>query len=389
MDHFTINTGLLNGLMPLQNLGYSDDEIYDEFIKRYPIAADLISEKMKVRAREIMGKLLSVDHDPKFTDIFNIAYEFLMDVEMKDSEWLFTTDVEAVILFGKLHQFEQQKFYELLRNIPLGTIPRFDVIQSLANMYRQMCEGLLTYVYSILVSFGSTLKSQSRSVLETKEWNTFNLSEYIRSLNNGKYSNLLNYYDSVVRNACAHNGISFELWDSSIEFIDKNDTRTMDGEEFCELLYDLTQTVNHIILAIEFYRSIRTENEVTVALKKMAIDKVAMLFFEEARVDQVINNSRSPLSMIKLEEIEVIDKRITFTIIGPSERGNKNEQWANLLLRLCIDNIISPMTINLEHVIETVVVKVKDRNGLMGKIKATIDKSVKDIIFFPGPNKRN
>jgi hypothetical protein len=250
------------------------------------------------------------------------------------------------------------------------------------------------------VSFGSTLKSQSRSVLETKEWNTFNLCEYIRSLNNGKYSNLLNYYDSVVRNACAHNGISFELWDSSIDFIDKNDTRTMDGEEFCKLLYDLTQTVNHILLAIEFYRSIRTENEATVTLKKMSIDKVAILFFEEVRVDQVINNSRSPLSMIKLEELEVIDKKITFTIIGPSERDNKHEHWANLLIRLCIDNIISPMTINidniispmtinLEHKIETVVVKVKDRKGLTGKIKATIDKSVKDIIFFPGPNKRN
>jgi hypothetical protein len=114
MDHFTINTGLLNGLMPLHNLGYSDDEIYDEFIKRYPIAADFISEKMKVRAREIMGKILSVDHDPKFTDIFNIAYEFLMDVEMKDSEWLFATDVEAVILFGNYINLNNKNFMNYL-----------------------------------------------------------------------------------------------------------------------------------------------------------------------------------------------------------------------------------------------------------------------------------
>lgn len=384
MDNFYIDTSVLHGLKVLSNI--KKEEAYEIFLQRYPIAENLMNPTNKERVEESLDRLLSISHEEEFSDVFDLTYEFLMDVESKDKQWFNSVDLQSIILLGKKNQIEQEKFHDKLKDIPNGKALRKEVIAKIADAYRQLCEGLVRQTYAVLLSFGSVYRNRKMEVSETIEMKSFTVYEQLKSLRNGKYTPLLKYYSNTLRNACAHNGIEFESYEENITFSDNTKHEVMTGDEFCKNLYCLKQMVDNILLAIEMYRMTKTENDAKELLMRVSKQKLLDLLFEEMRIRLFLDSPDTPFASIKLGSIEIRDNKVVkIKIMGYSPENDERAKWVSSLSKYCVDIIINSL-ISLNYPIYSVEVTACSGDKEIGKVRIRLKENVvKKFEYIPAP----
>ena len=382
MDNFYIDTSILHWLKVLPNI--NKEEAYKIFLQRYPIAENLMNPTNKERVVEGLDRLLSISHEEEFSDVFNLTYEFLMDVETNDKQWFNSVDLQSIISLGKYNQIEQEKFHNKLKDIPNGKAPRKEVIAKIADAYRQLCEGLVRQTYAVLLSLGSVYRDSKMEISETIKLNTFNVSEMIISLRDRRYAPLVKYYSNTLRNACAHNGIEFESYEENITFSDNTKHEFMTGDEFCKNLYCLKQMVDNILLAIEMYRMTKTENDAKQLLMRVSKQKLLDLLFEEMRIRLFLDLPDTPFASIKLGSIELRDNKVVkITIMGYSPENDERKKWVSSLSKICLDIIINSL-ITLNYPIYSVEVTACSGDKEIGKVRIRLkDNVVKKFEYIP------
>lgn len=392
-----INAKIIHDLKSLQGKPYS--EVLEILKRRYPIACDLIPDWFHTHLGKMSASWITSGYDPAFSEVFDCAFEFAMDVDLLDHNWYAGVMIESQLVIAENMYDQQLSFGMQAERIPSAASPQRVVIPIIGSLYVQLCEGLARLVFAQVASLGSVLKGERRTIGETTQWSTRSLWEYVGSIGQGKYRKLLDHYDPIIRNACAHMRVTVSPWEPQVTFADGPSGRSMTSEDFCNYLYRFKQTLDQVIIGLQFYGFTHRYGAFRDSLKALPLEKAAKLLFEGARVDTLLTEPTSPLSAIELVKAELgLGGGLTVYVVGPPIRAGQERDWVIRVAVRVWRKVVSILVEYLGHSIRSQSVRVEERKGrILGKHIASVtalqttDRRLipaESPIYIPGPRKR-
>lgn len=373
-------------------------ELWEVVRQRYGLASDLLDETARTYFAHIAGTQLSLGFDPAFGAVFDCAFEFMMDVDMKDTAWHTSVEVDSVIRFARPMFDRQQSFGRQADQIPREPTPRTILVPRIGALYMELCEGLLKMVFAKLASLGSVLKGERRPLSETSLMKTRTLSEYIRSINGGKYAPLVDSYDPVIRNAFGHMGVEYDPWSPSVTLRDEQNVQSMTAEDLCRRVYALKQSLDQVIMAAQLYALARDGDDSLQELKKVPVTEVAKMLFEGSRFDPDVEPAFFPFTRMDVERVDfTAEKGLIIHLSGPRVTRGAERDWVIRGFTWCWRRCILFMVDALKMEISTLSVTVRDnKRRILGKQVATIAAlqtmlagltPARPPVFIPGPKR--